>query len=86
MGAKITVDSATLMNKGLEMIEASWLFDVDIDDIQVVVQRQSIIHSMVQFEDNSVIAQLSMPDMKQPISLAFTYPERKFCGTKEIDF
>ena len=86
MGAKITVDSASLMNKGLEMIEASWLFDVDIDDIQVVVQRQSIIHSMVQFEDNSVIAQLSMPDMKQPISLAFTYPERKFCGTGEIDF
>ena len=86
MGAKITVDSATLMNKGLEMIEASWLFDVDIDCIQVVVQRQSIIHSMVQFEDNSVIAQLSMPDMKQPISLAFSYPERKFCGTEEIDF
>lgn len=76
MGAKITVDSATLMNKGLEVLEARWLFDVDIDDIEVVVQRESIIHSMVEFCDHSVIAQMSMPSMKHPIQYAFTYPKR----------
>lgn len=76
MGAKITIDSATLMNKGLEIIEAKWLFDVDIDDIEVVVHRESIIHSMVEYNDLSVIAQLSLPSMKHPIQYAFTYPER----------
>ena len=86
MGAKVTVDSSTLMNKGLEVIEASRLFDVPGDRIQVVVQPQSIIHSMVQYEDNSVIAQLSTPDMRLPISYALTYPERKYCRTEEIDF
>lgn len=86
MGAKITVDSATLMNKGLEAIEATWLFDIPADRIEVIVQRQSIIHSMVEFEDNSVIAQLSVPDMRLPISYALTYPERKYCMTEKIDF
>lgn len=76
MGAKITIDSATLMNKGLEVLEARWLFDVDIDDIEVVVQRESIIHSMVEFCDKSIIAQLSLPSMKHPIQYAFTYPDR----------
>ncbi len=77
MGAKITIDSATLMNKGLEILEAKWLFGVDIDDIEVVVHRESIIHSMVEYEDLSVIAQLSMPSMKHPIQFAFTYPKRE---------
>ena len=77
MGAKITIDSATLMNKGLEVIEAKWLFDVDIDDINVVVHRESIIHSGVEFCDGSVIAQMSLPSMKHPIQYAFTYPNRK---------
>ncbi len=86
MGAKVTIDSSTLMNKGLEVIEASHLFGISGDKIQVVVQPQSIIHSMVQYEDNSVIAQLSAPDMRLPISYALTYPERKFCKTPEIDF
>ncbi|MFA7637117.1 MAG: 1-deoxy-D-xylulose-5-phosphate reductoisomerase, partial [Monoglobales bacterium] len=86
MGAKITVDSATLMNKGLEVIEATWLFDMPADRIEVIIQRQSIIHSMVEFEDNSVIAQLSVPDMRLPISYALTYPERKYCLTEKIDF
>lgn len=76
MGAKITIDSATLMNKGLEIMEARWLFDVEIDDIEVVVQRESIIHSMVEFVDRSVIAQMSLPSMKHPIQYAFTYPDR----------
>lgn len=86
MGAKVTIDSSTLMNKGLEVIEASHLFGVPGDKIQVVVQPQSIIHSMVEYDDNSVIAQLSMPDMRLPISYALTYPERKYCRTEEIDF
>lgn len=86
MGAKVTVDSASLMNKGLEVIEASWLFNVSADKIQVIVQRQSIIHSMVEFEDNSVIAQLSVPDMRLPISYALTYPDRKYCKTEKLDF
>lgn len=86
MGAKVTIDSSTLMNKGLEVIEAAHLFDMSLDKIQVVVHPQSIVHSMVEYEDNSVIAQLSVPDMKLPISYALTYPERKYCGTKEADF
>ena len=85
MGAKITIDSATLMNKGLEVIEAKWLFGVDIDEIEVLVHRQSIVHSAVQFCDNSVIAQLGVPDMKLPISYAIYYPERTECVTPELD-
>ena len=76
MGAKISIDSATLMNKGLEILEAKWLFDADIDDIEVVVHRESIVHSAVEFEDKSVIAQMSNPSMTHPIQYAFTYPER----------
>jgi len=76
MGAKITIDSSTLMNKGLEVIEAKWLFGVDIDDIEVYIHRQSIVHSMVEFCDGSVIAQLGVPDMKLPISYAINYPDR----------
>ena len=76
MGAKITVDSASMMNKGLEIIEARWLFDVDVDDIDVVVHRQSIIHSLIEFVDNSVLAQLGLPDMRIPIQYALTYPDR----------
>ena len=76
MGAKITIDSATMMNKGLEIIEARWLFDVPAKDIDVVVQRESIIHSMIEYNDNSVIAQLGLPDMRIPIQYAITYPKR----------
>ena len=76
MGAKITIDSSTLMNKGLEIIEAKWLFGVDTDDIEVYIHRQSIVHSMVEFCDGSVIAQLGVPDMKLPISYAVNYPGR----------
>ncbi len=76
MGPKITIDSATMMNKGLEVIEAAWLFDVAPEDIDVVVHRESIIHSMVEFVDNSVLAQLGLPDMGIPIQYALTYPER----------
>lgn len=76
MGNKITIDSATLMNKGLEVIEAKWLFDVDAENIQVIVHPQSIIHSMVQFEDGSIKAQMGLPDMKVPIQYAFSFPER----------
>ena len=86
MGAKITIDSATLMNKGLEVLEAHWLFNVDIDNIKVVVQRESIIHSMVEFNDKSVIAQMSVPSMKHPIQYAFTYPNRLSSPDKEVDF
>ncbi|MBQ3053367.1 MAG: 1-deoxy-D-xylulose-5-phosphate reductoisomerase [Clostridia bacterium] len=86
MGAKVTIDSSTLMNKGLEVIEARHLFDVEPENIQVIIQPQSIIHSMVEYQDNSVIAQLSTPDMKLPISYALTYPERKYCGTSSVDF
>lgn len=86
MGAKITIDSATLMNKGLEIIEAKWLFGVEIDDIEVVVQRESIIHSMVEYEDLSVIAQLSLPSMKHPIQYAFTYPNRLPSPDKRVSF
>ncbi len=85
MGSKITIDSATLMNKGLEVIEAAWLFDVPLDKIEVVVHRESIIHSAVEFEDNSVIAQLGLPDMTIPIQYALTYPERYHSPAGELD-
>ena len=86
MGAKITIDSATLMNKGLEVLEAKWLFGVELSDIEVVVHRESIIHSMVEFCDKSIIAQLSLPSMKHPIQYAFTYPERLPSPDKSVDF
>ena len=86
MGRKITIDSATLVNKGLEVIEAKWLFDVDFDDIEVVVQPQSIIHSMVQFDDGGVIAQLGTPDMRLPIQYALYYPDRKPLSGDRLDF
>ncbi len=86
MGAKITIDSATLMNKGLEVLEARWLFGVDIDNIEVVVQRESIIHSMVEFKDKSIIAQLSLPSMKHPIQYAFTYPDRLPSRDESVSF
>lgn len=76
MGAKITVDSATMMNKGLELIEAVWLFSVAPDDVEIVVHRESIVHSAVEYDDNSVIAQMGLPDMRIPIQYALTYPER----------
>ena len=76
MGSKITIDSATMMNKGLEVIEAHWLFGLPVDKINVVVHPQSIIHSMVQFVDGSIKAQLGLPDMKLPIQYALTFPER----------
>ena len=78
MGRKITIDSSTMINKGLEVIEAKWLFDVSVDQVQVVVQPQSIIHSMVEYEDGAVIAQLGTPDMKLPIQYALYYPERRY--------
>ena len=86
MGRKITIDSATLVNKGLEVIEARWLFDVMPEDIEVVVQPQSIIHSMVEFEDGAVMAQLGTPDMRLPIQYALYYPERRFLDTQHLDF
>lgn len=86
MGAKITIDSATLMNKGLEVLEAKWLFDTEIEDIEVVVHRESIIHSMVEFRDKSIIAQMSLPSMKHPIQYAFTYPERLPSPDREVSF
>ena len=86
MGAKITIDSATLMNKGLELIEAVWLFGLPPEKIQVVVQRQSIIHSMVQFSDNSILAQLGVPDMRIPIQYALTWPDRFPGCAPELDF
>ena len=86
MGAKITIDSATLMNKGLELIEAVWLFGLPPEKVQVVVQRQSIIHSMVQFSDNSILAQLGVPDMRIPIQYALTWPERAAGCAPELDF
>lgn len=85
MGAKITIDSATLMNKGLEVIEASWLFDVPDEKIDVLVHRESIIHSMIQLQDNSVIAQLGVADMRIPIQYALTYPQRLASPVKELD-
>lgn len=86
MGRKITIDSATLVNKGLEVIEAKWLFDVDFDRIHVVVQPQSVIHSMIQYQDGSVIAQLGTPDMKLPIQYALFYPEHRPLAGERLDF
>ncbi len=86
MGRKITIDSATLVNKGLEVMEAKWLFDVDLDHIQVVVQPKSIIHSMVEFVDGAVLAQLGTPDMKLPIQYALYYPERRYLPGDRLDF
>ena len=86
MGQKITVDSATLVNKGLEVMEARWLFDVDLDHIQVVVQPKSIIHSMVEFVDGAVMAQLGTPDMKLPIQYALYYPHRRYLPGERLDF
>lgn len=86
MGQKITVDSATLVNKGLEVMEARWLFDVDLDHIQVVVQPQSVIHSMVEFKDGAVMAQLGTPDMRLPIQYALYYPERRYLDGERLDF
>ena len=86
MGRKITIDSSTMVNKGLEVIEAKWLFGVTVDQIQVVVQPQSIIHSMVEYEDGAVIAQLGTPDMKLPIQYALYYPERRYLPGDRLDF
>lgn len=86
MGKKITVDSATLVNKGLEVMEAKWLFDVDLSHIQVVVQPQSVIHSMVEFRDGSVMAQLGTPDMRLPIQYALYYPQRRYLPGERLDF
>lgn len=86
MGQKITIDSATLMNKGLEVIEAKWLFDIEKERITPIVHRQSIIHSMVEYEDNSIIAQLGSADMRIPISYALNYPERKASTGTPLDF
>jgi len=86
MGAKITIDSATLMNKGLEMIEAKWLFNLLPEQIEVVIHPQSIVHSMVQFEDGSVKAQMGLPDMKLPIQYALTFPQRIANNNRRINF
>lgn len=86
MGQKITIDSSTLVNKGLEVIEAKWLFEAELEQIQVVVHPQSIIHSMVQFKDGGILAQMGMPDMKLPIQYALTYPKRRPMGGKRVDF
>lgn len=86
MGRKITIDSSTMVNKGLEVMEAHWLFDVDYDQIEVVVQPQSIIHSMVQFVDGAILAQLGTPDMKVPIEYALFYPERRTLSGGRLDF
>lgn len=86
MGRKITIDSATLVNKGLEVMEAKWLFGVELEQIQVVVHPQSVIHSMVEYEDGAVIAQLGTPDMKLPIQYALYYPERRFLPGDRLDF
>jgi 1-deoxy-D-xylulose-5-phosphate reductoisomerase len=86
MGAKVTIDSASMMNKGFEMIEAKWLFGVTPQQIQVVVHPQSVIHSMVQFEDGAIIAQLGIPDMKLPICYAFSYPNRLKSKAPRLDF
>ena len=86
MGRKITIDSSTMINKGLEVIEAKWLFDVDVDDVQVVVQPQSVIHSMVEYVDGAIIAELGTPDMKLPIQYALYYPERRYLPGDRLDF
>lgn len=86
MGRKITIDSATMVNKGLEVMEAKWLFDVNLDQIQVVVHPQSVVHSMVEYEDGAVIAQLGTPDMRLPIQYALYYPRRRSLSGKRLDF
>ncbi len=86
MGRKITIDSSTMVNKGLEVMEARWLFGVELDQVQVVVQPQSVIHSMVEFEDGAVMAQLGTPDMRLPIQYALYYPDRRFLDTQHLDF
>ena len=86
MGAKVTIDSATMMNKGFEVMEARWLFDMTPKDINVVVHPESIIHSMVEFEDGAVIAQLGHPDMREPIQFALSFPERLSLNNKKLDF
>ena len=86
MGQKITIDSSTMVNKGLEVMEAKWLFGVEMDQVQVVVQPQSVIHSMVEFEDGPVMAPLGTPDMKLPIQYALCYPERRLMGGERLDF
>ena len=86
MGQKITIDSSTMVNKGLEVMEARWLFDVELEQIQVVVQPQSVIHSMVEFEDGAVMAQLGTPDMRLPIQYALYYPKRRFLSGERLDF
>ena len=86
MGAKITIDSASLMNKGLEVIEAKWLFNLKAEQIDVIVHPQSIVHSIVQFTDGSMKAQMGLPDMKLPIQYAFTYPERIKTNFPRFDF
>lgn len=86
MGSKITIDSSTMVNKGLEVMEARWLFDVELEQIQVVVQPQSVIHSMVEFEDGAVMAQLGTPDMRLPIQYALYYPKRRFLSGERLDF
>ena len=86
MGAKITIDSATMMNKGFEVMEAKWLFDTPVEKINVVVHPESIIHSMVEFEDGAVIAQMAEPDMREPIQFAIGFPERLPLGNKKLDF
>ena len=86
MGAKITIDSATLLNKGFEVIEARWLYDAPLEKIHTIVQPESIIHSMVEFDDGCIMAQMSYPTMELPIQLALTYPERFDCGLKPLDF
>ena len=86
MGAKITIDSATLLNKGFEVIEARWLYDAPLEKIHTVVQPESIIHSMVEFDDGGILAQMSYPTMELPIQLALTYPDRLCCDLKPLDF
>lgn len=86
MGAKITIDSATLLNKGFEVIEAKWLYDAPLEKIDTIVQPESIIHSMVEFDDGAILAQMSYPTMELPIQLALTYPNRLDCGLKPLDF
>ncbi len=86
MGRKITIDSASMVNKGLEVIEAKWLFDVDFSQVQVVVQPQSLIHSMIQFKDGAIMAQLGTPDMRLPIQYALYYPERRYLDGERVDF
>lgn len=86
MGDKITVDCATMVNKAFEVAEAKWLFNADLDDIEVIIHRESVIHSMVEFSDGAVICQMASPDMKLPIQLALTYPDRLYAGVKPLDF